>query len=115
MADPEDPKVTSEPFAMDLLVEKPPGEQTFANTSLDRVSLVLSVELGRTSMTLANARALRQGEIVPLGKSVGEPLDILVNGTVVAKGEVVAAENGKYGIRITEVFPSQQNGQSAGV
>ena len=72
--------------------------------ALDAVSVIMSVEVGRLSLPLKNVRALRQGEVVPLDRGVGESMDIRVNGRLVAKGEVVATDSRKYGIRLTEII-----------
>lgn len=66
------------------------------------IPLEISVELGRTRMKLNDVLGLHQGSVVELAKLEGEPVDILANDKVIAKGEVVV-ENEKYGIRITEI------------
>ena len=71
--------------------------------ALEAVNVIMSVEIGRLSLPLKNIRALRQGEVVPLDRGVGESMDIRVNGRLVAKGEVVATDSRKYGIRLTEI------------
>ncbi|MGR8952977.1 MAG: flagellar motor switch protein FliN [Gammaproteobacteria bacterium] len=67
------------------------------------VPVTLSMEFGRTQISIRNLLKLNQGSIVELDRSVGEPLDILVNGTLVARGEVVVT-NEKFGIRLTDVI-----------
>ncbi len=71
------------------------------NLILD-IPLELSVELGKTRMLVSELLQLGQGSVVDLNKIAGEPLDISVNGKLVARGEVVVAEE-KYGIRLTEI------------
>lgn len=66
------------------------------------VPVTLSVEIGRTKISIRNLLQLNQGSVVELDRLAGEPLDVLVNGTLVAHGEVVVA-NEKYGIRLTDV------------
>lgn len=66
------------------------------------IPLELSVELGKTRMLVSELLQLGQGSVVDLNKIAGEPLDISVNGKLVARGEVVVAEE-KYGIRLTEI------------
>jgi flagellar motor switch protein FliN/FliY len=66
------------------------------------VSLQVSVELGRTRMTIAEVLALHAGSVIELDKIAGEPVDILVNGTRIARGEVVVVDD-KFGVRVTEV------------
>lgn len=76
---------------------------------LDDLNLVLdipvkvTVELGRTRMTINDLLCLSQGAIVTLEGMVGEPLDILINGYLIAQGEVVVVSD-KFGIRITEII-----------
>jgi flagellar motor switch protein FliN/FliY len=74
---------------------------------LSGVSLRLSVEAGSTSMPLAELLALSEGSVVELNRQAGELLDVMVNGTIVAKGEIVTVD-GRYGIRIVEVASANQ-------
>ncbi len=66
------------------------------------VDLDLALEVGRTTISVKNLLQLNQGSVVELDRLAGEPLDVLVNGTLVARGEVVVV-NDKYGIRLTDV------------
>lgn len=66
------------------------------------VPVVLSVEIGRTRVSIRHLLQLDQGAVVELDRSAGEPLDVLVNGTLVAHGEVVEI-NQKFGIRLMDV------------
>jgi flagellar motor switch protein FliN/FliY len=66
------------------------------------VPLELSVELGRTRMSIQELLALGPGSVIELDKVAGEPLDILVNDRLVARGEAVVV-NDKFGIRITDI------------
>src|SRR3954466_651942 len=66
------------------------------------VSVELSVEVGRTRMTLGQALALGPGSVVALSRSAREPVDLLVNGKQVARGEVVVIDD-DFGLRITDV------------
>jgi flagellar motor switch protein FliN/FliY len=78
---------------------------TQALTGLDRMAAIpmrLSVEVGAASLSLAALMALAPDAIVPLDRDADDPLDILVNGTLIARGEVVSVD-GRYGIRITEL------------
>ena len=72
-----------------------------ARNVLDRVQVALTVELGRTQITVKDLRALRHGQIVALDQMVGEPLVIFANGQKLAYGEVVAVANDRYGVRVT--------------
>ncbi len=67
------------------------------------VALEVSVELGRTDMTLAEVLALHIGSVVELDRPAGSPVDVRVNGTLLARGEVVVIE-GEYAVRISEVI-----------
>ncbi len=78
---------------------------------VENVVVDLAVELGRMSLRIRDIKALRQGEVISLQRPVGDPLDIRINGRIVAKGEVVATEGRQYGIRITEiVMPDAEPG-----
>lgn len=66
------------------------------------IPVTLSVELGRTRMAIKQLLETAQGSLIQLDSVPGEPLDILVNGHLVAQGEIVVAE-GKFGIRVTEI------------
>ena len=71
------------------------------------VRLMLTLEVGRTRISVRNLLALTQGSVVELDKLAGEPLDVLVNGTLVAHGEVVVV-NDKFGIRLLDVASPEQ-------
>jgi len=72
------------------------------------VPVQLSVELGRTRMTIKQLLQLGQGSVVELHRLAGEPLDVYVNGYLIAQGEVVVVED-RYGIRLTDVItPSER-------
>ncbi|MFH1810664.1 MAG: flagellar motor switch protein FliN [Pseudomonadota bacterium] len=68
------------------------------------VPLRIAVEVGRTRLSIGELLALSPGAVVELDKAAGEPLDVLVNGRAVARGEAVLI-NEKFGVRITEVLP----------
>jgi flagellar motor switch protein FliN/FliY len=69
---------------------------------LQNVPVELAVEIGRTRMTIGEALALGLGSVVTVGRLAGDPVDLLVNGRVIARGEVVAIEE-ELGLRITEI------------
>ena len=83
-----------------------PGEsKKDADVNLDvilDVPLTLSLEVGRSRLSIRDLLKLNQGSIVELERIAGEALDVLINGTLVAHGEVVVV-NEKYGIRLTDV------------
>jgi flagellar motor switch protein FliN/FliY len=67
----------------------------------------LTVELGRTKISIRNLLQLAHGSVVELEGLAGEPMDVLVNGTLIAQGEVVVV-NEKFGIRLTDVITPQE-------
>jgi flagellar motor switch protein FliN/FliY len=72
------------------------------------IPIQLTVELGRTKMPIRNLLQLAQGSVVELNELAGEPLDVFVNGCLVAQGEVVVV-NEKFGIRLTDIItPSER-------
>ena len=89
----------------DAATVPPAGFPDAADASLDRLSAVpveLSCEIGRTHMTIGEALALAPGSIVGLNRLAGEPVDLLVNGKPIARGEVVVIDE-EFGLRITEI------------
>jgi flagellar motor switch protein FliN/FliY len=72
------------------------------------VQVTLSVEIGRTRLPIKDLLALNQGSIVSLDRGVNEPLDLMVNGTLIARGEVVESA-GQFGLRLIDVVsPSER-------
>lgn len=72
------------------------------------VPVTISMEVGSTSITIRNLLQLNQGSVIELDRLAGEPLNVLVNGTLIAHGEVVVV-NEKFGIRMTDVIsPSER-------
>lgn len=76
------------------------------------VAVEVSVELGRARLTLGEAMALGPGAVVPLGRTAGQPVDLLVNGQLVARGEVVVVDD-VYGLRVTEAIVEQGSEQGS--
>ena len=74
---------------------------------LQNISVAIKVEVGRTKMKIRDLLRLTQGSVVELERIAGEPLDLLVNDTVVAQGEFVLV-NDRYGIRLTRVVPASE-------
>ena len=74
---------------------------------LQNISVAIKVEVGRTKMKIRDLLRLTQGSVVELERIAGEPLDLLVNDTVVAQGEVVLV-NDRFGIRLTRVVPASE-------
>ncbi len=71
------------------------------------IPVTLAMEVGSTSITIRNLLQLNQGSVIELDRLAGEPLDVLVNGTLIAHGEVVVV-NEKFGIRLTDVISPQE-------
>ena len=67
------------------------------------IPVTIAMEIGRTQLSIRNLLQLNQGSVVELDRLAGEPMDVLVNGTLVAHGEVVVV-NDKFGIRLTDVI-----------
>lgn len=71
------------------------------------IPVALTVELGRTKISIRNLLQLAHGSVVELDGLAGEPMDVLVNGTLIAQGEVVVI-NEKFGIRLTDIITPQE-------
>ena len=76
------------------------------------VPVTLSLEVGRAEMSVGDLLRLNHGAVVELDRKAGEPLDVLVNGALVARGEIVVV-NDKFGIRLTEVVSQGKQAQGA--
>jgi flagellar motor switch protein FliN len=90
----------------DNLREEGAAEAAGADVNLEvilDVPVTLSMEVGRTRIPIRNLLQLNQGSVVELDREAGEPLDVFVNGTLIAHGEVVVV-NEKFGIRLTDVI-----------
>ena len=88
-----------------------PGGAVDVKNDIDlilNIPVQLTVELGRTKITIKNLLQLAQGSVVELDGLAGEPMDVLVNGCLIAQGEVVVV-NDKFGIRLTDIVtPSER-------
>lgn len=71
------------------------------------IGVTVSLEVGQTSLSIRNLLQLNQGSVIELERYAGEPLDVLVNGTLIAHGEVVVV-NEKFGIRLTDVVSPKE-------
>lgn len=93
----------AQPAAFDELsgVAPKPGEMRDFEVILD-IPVTMTVELGRTKISIRNLLQLAHGSVVELDGLAGEPLDVLINGTLIAQGEVVVV-NDKFGIRLTDI------------
>lgn len=87
-----------------------PQNITIEDANLDvilDIPVTISMEVGKTKISIRNLLKLNQGSVVELDRLAGEPLDVLVNGTLIAHGEVVVV-NEKYGIRLTDVISAAE-------
>ncbi len=85
------------------------SSESFENLSLDsdllrNIPVTITVQVGRTSLPIKSLMQLTQGSVVELDRLAGEALDLLVNNTLVAQGEIVLV-NERYGIRLTQIVP----------
>lgn len=87
--------------AAEAIAPAPRSQDVNLDVILD-VPVTLSLEVGRTRLPIRSLLQLNQGSVVELERSSGEPLDVFVNGTLVAHGEVVVVDD-KFGIRLTDV------------
>jgi flagellar motor switch protein FliN/FliY len=79
--------------------------------TLMKVPVQLSIEVGRTKMSISELLETREGSVIELERLLDEPLDILVNGTLIAHGVVVLA-NDRFGIQITDIVSPQERARS---
>ena len=98
--------IDPQPAELDNL--KPDAPDAGANRELNLdvvldIPVTLSMEVGRSRVSIRNLLQLNQGSVVELERATGEPLDVFVNGTLIAHGEVVVV-NDKFGIRLTDVI-----------
>ena len=97
----KDDDKTAKSSVDDIVEQANDGSNEKMDMILD-IPVAVTVEIGRTKMTIRNLLQLNQGGIIALDRLAGEPLDVLVNGTLVAHGEVVVV-NEKFGIRLTDI------------
>ena len=101
------PQVQPQVFA-ELSSKSKPGEVPNDIEFILDIPVQLTVELGRTKIAIKNLLQLAQGSVVELDGMAGEPMDVLVNGCLIAQGEVVVV-NDKFGIRLTDIItPSER-------
>lgn len=93
-----------QPVEFDGVREEPNAGASGENLDLVLdIPVTVSMEIGRSRIAIRNLLQLSQGSVVELDRLAGEPMDVLVNGTLIAQGEVVVV-NDKYGIRLTDVI-----------
>lgn len=87
--------------------EAPPLAGAMDMDRIMNIPVQLTAELGRTRITIRNLLQLSQGSVVELDGLAGQPLDVLINGYLIAQGEVVVV-NDKYGIRLTDIIGTSE-------
>jgi flagellar motor switch protein FliN/FliY len=93
--------------SFDELQDETDSDSVNMDAILD-VPVTISMEIGRTKINIRNLLQLNQGSVVELDRLAGEPMDVLVNGTLIAQGEVVVV-NEKFGLRLTDIIsPSER-------
>jgi flagellar motor switch protein FliN/FliY len=98
------------PQAAKIFEQLAGGDAAGANHGLELIldiPVQLTVELGRTKISIRNLLQLAHGSVVELDGLAGEPMDVLINGTLIAQGEVVVV-NDKFGIRLTDIITPQE-------
>jgi flagellar motor switch protein FliN/FliY len=105
----------SEPIELqqlDATAEVPAGAQPADLNRLSMIPVEVSVELGRAQMTVGETLDVHAGSVITLNRMAGEPMDLLVNGTPIARGEIVVVDE-QFGLRVTEVLGSAGAAASA--
>ncbi len=87
----------------ELVADEAKGEGEVNLEAILDVPVTISMEIGRTKIAIRNLLQLNQGSVVELDRLAGEPMDVLVNGTLIAQGEVVVV-NEKFGLRLTDII-----------
>ena len=91
-----------------LTAERPTGENL---RLLENIGVRLSVEVGRAELTIRDLLRLSEGSVIELDRLAGDPLDVLVNGTPIAKGEVVMVGE-RFGIRFGQIIDPEKRAES---
>lgn len=95
------------PFELAELAGSAPSQEKASLSLLRDVELELKIELGRSRMAIEDLMKLRKGSVVPLDKMAGDPVDVLVNGRLVARGEVLVF-NDNFCVRVAELVSGDQ-------
>ena len=100
--------------------EQPPAAEPAVSSSpasaenlrvLENIDVMLSVEVGNTELKIRDLLRLNEGSVIELDRLAGDPLDIMVNGTMIAKGEVVMVGE-RFGVRFTEIVDPEKRVES---
>ena len=89
-------------FALQVTLPEAPRERRGSLDLLRNVAMEVTVEIGRTRMTVSELLSLHPGEVIELDRAAGAPADLLVNGTLIARGEIVVVDE-DFGLRISEI------------
>ena len=100
-------RAVSQPELQQLQEDSDRGIEDASLEVILDIPVTISMEVGKTKISIRNLLKLNQGSVVELDRLAGEPLDVLVNGTLIAHGEVVVV-NEKYGIRLTDVISAAE-------
>ena len=92
-----------------MITEQDPAQEVNQSNlkPLENIKVRMTVEVGRTELTIKELLRLNEGSVVELDRLAGDPLDILVNGTIIAKGEVVVIGE-RFGIRFGEIVDPEE-------
>ena len=104
---PQHPAAGARPLDLEELSGAPPNTERATLDLIRDVELDLRIEFGRTQMYLEDVLKLRKGSVVPLDKLAGDPVDIFVNGRLIAKGEVLVL-NDNFCVRVAELIAGEQ-------
>ena len=88
------------------LAQQQLGQEAINARVLENIPVTISVEVGRAVIKISDLMRLTQGSVVELDRIAGEPIDVCVNNTVIARGEVVLV-NERYGVRLTQVVDAE--------
>lgn len=99
-------KINMEPLTLKDFIDEEPSQQDENNANyklIMGVPLTINVEIGRTKKSVKDIIEMRQGTVIELDKQAGDPADIIVNGQLLARGDVVVIDDG-FGVRVTEII-----------
>ena len=105
----DEPPAGVQRFSLEDFVGAPPNSDRATLDLIRDVELDLKIEFGRTHMYLEDVLKLRKGSVVPLDKLAGDPVDIFVNGRLIAKGEVLVL-NDNFCVRVAELIAGEATG-----
>ena len=95
--------VGARPFEFHNFDESPASQMRGELSNLTDAEIDLQIELGRTELLIEEVQKLREGSVVPLDKLAGDPVDVVVNGRLIARGEVLVL-NDNFCVRIAEIL-----------